>query len=203
MKQFRSVKLTYQRETFTTIFLILVAVLLFMPLFTTFNDVLTRIVINTGFYQWIKATIVPHQVRMVAVLLLPFGFQPRVIGEYLAIGRDEPFLIEIAWNCIGWQSMLFFVLTGWISLQGDHFTTLSKAKAWIIGFLGTFLVNLIRIAVVALLAYYFGQNVAIVFHDYGATLTSIAWLFFFWWFAHQFVLEEKVSSSMDKNVTFQ
>ena len=128
---------------------------------------------------------------MVGVILYPFGFKPQIMGEYLAIGEKNPFLIEIAWNCVGWQSLLFFLLTGWIGFQGDRYTNWSKVKAWIIGFLGTFLVNLLRIAVVALIAYYFGQNVAIYFHDYGSTLAVIGWLFVFWWFSYSFILETK------------
>jgi len=166
-------------------------VLMVMPFITTFNDLLTRVVMSVDAYKVIQNYIVPWEIKMVGVILWPFGFQPSVIGGYLAIGREKPFLIEIAWNCIGWQSLLFFVLTTWIGLQGDKYSLFSKIKAWLLGFFGTFLVNLLRIAVVTVLAYYFGQNIAIIFHDYGSTLAVLAWLFFFWWFVYSFVLEEK------------
>lgn len=184
-------KITPKKDTFLFIFLILVVMLSFLPVFSTFNDLLTRFVMSLDAYQVIQKYVVPWLVRMVGVLLWPFGFAPRIMGEYLAIGGEKPFLIEIAWNCIGWQSLLFFILTAWIGFQGEKYTLLSKIKAWIIGFLGTFLVNLVRIAIVALLAYYFSQNVALVFHDYGSTLAVIGWLFLFWWLAYNFVLEEK------------
>ena len=180
-----------QKQTFLYIFLILVLVLMAMPFITTFNDVLTRIVMSLDAYRFIQNYIIPWKVRMVGVILYPFGFKPQIMGEYLAIGEKNPFLIEIAWNCVGWQSLLFFLLTGWIGFQGDRYTNWSKVKAWIIGFLGTLLVNLLRIAVVALIAYYFGQNVAIYFHDYGSTLAVIGWLFVFWWFSYSFILETK------------
>lgn len=192
MKQLRTIKFSFQKDTFIFIFLILVAVLMFMPLSATFNDVLTRLVMSLDVYKIIQNYVVPWEVRMVGVLLWPFGFQPRVVGEYLAIGSTEPLLIEIAWNCIGWQSLLFFLMTAWVGLQGEKYTNMSKVKAWCIGLFGTFLVNLLRITLVALLAYYFGQNVAIVFHDYGSTLAVIGWLFGYWWFTYRFVLEEKV-----------
>lgn len=185
------------KQTFIYIFLILVLVLMFMPFITTFNDVLTRLVMRLDFYRVIQDFIVPWEVRMVGVILFPFGFKPAILGEYLAIGGPSagsgqaPLLVEITWNCIGWQSLLFFILTAWVGLQGDRYTGVSKLKAWTIGFLGTFLVNIFRIAVVALIAYYFGQNVATVFHDYGSTLAVIAWLFVFWYFSYAFVLEVK------------
>ena len=56
------------------------------------------------------------------------------------------------------------------------------------------LVNLLRIVFVVLIAYYFDQSVAILFHDYGSTLEVLGWLFFFWWFAYSYVLEEKQTS---------
>lgn len=192
------VKISSSKQTFITVFLVLVLVLVFMPFITTFNDVLTRIVMRLDFYRLIQNVIVPWEIRMVGVILLPFGFQPAIFGDYLAIGGDpstgsgqSPFLVEIAWNCIGWQSLLFFLLTAWVGLQGDRYTGVSKIKAWVIGFLGTFLVNIFRIAAVSVIAYYFGQNVAIIFHDYGSTLAVIAWLFVFWYFTYAFVLEER------------
>ncbi|OGM15661.1 hypothetical protein A2V56_01930 [Candidatus Woesebacteria bacterium RBG_19FT_COMBO_42_9] len=191
-----SKKFIFQKKTFIYIFLILVFVLMFMPFVTTFNDILTRVVMNLDAYKFIQNYVVPWEIRMVGVILYPFGFQPAVVGEYLAIGKEQPFLIEIAWNCVGWQSLLFFVLTSWIGLQGDRYTNLSKVKAWLIGFLGTFLVNLGRIAFVVIIAFYFGQNVAIIFHDYGSTLAVLGWLFIYWWFSYSFVLETREGSGV-------
>ncbi len=183
---------TWQKQTFTTIFIVLALVLLLMPFITTFNDLLTRAVMSLKGYRFIREVLVPWEVRMVGVILFPFGFKPAIFGEYLAVQKGEtPFLVEIVWNCIGWQSLLFFVITALVGLQGDQYTNFSKLKALIIGLLGTFLVNLFRIATVTLVAYYLGQNVALIFHDYGSTLSVLAWLFFFWWFSYAYVLEER------------
>ncbi len=180
------------KQTFLTIFFVLVLFLSVMPFVSTFNDVLTRIVMSVDGYKFIQEKIVPWEVRMVGVILYPFGFHPSVAGEYLAIGEGKPFLIEIAWNCIGWQSLIFFIMTGWVGLQGDKYTMISKIKAWMLGLLGTFLVNLLRIALVVMVAYYFGQNVGSFFHDYGSLVVIVCWLFFFWWFVYGFVLEERI-----------
>ena len=188
--QKQKVRISVEKKTYINIFLILVLVLVAMPFVSTFNDLLTRLVMRLDFYRFIQNVIVPWEIRMVGVILTPLGFQPSVVGEYLAIGREDPFLIEIAWNCIGWQSLLFFIITTFVGLQGDRYTNFSKVKALVIGLLGTFLVNLSRIAAVVLIAYYFGQNVAIIFHDYGSTIAVIAWLLIFWWFSYSFVLEE-------------
>lgn len=180
------------KDTFQTLFLILVMVLIFLPFFTTFNDIITRIVIWFDFFHVIRDIIVPWEIRMIGGMLMPFGLKPVIIGEYLAITQSgRPFLLEIAWNCVGWQSLLFFLITGWVGFQGDKYTNSSKYKAWLIGLLGTILINLIRICIVVLLAYYLGQNIALFFHDYGSTFVIIGWLFVYWWFSYSYVLEEK------------
>ena len=128
---------------------------------------------------------------MVAVVLTGMGFDVAVTREYVVLGQTKPFLAEIVWNCIGWQSLLFFVITAFVGLQGDKYTNLSKLKALVIGGLGTFLVNILRIVVVVLVAFYFGQFPAIIVHDYGSIVAVIVWLFLFWWFAYSFVLESR------------
>lgn len=41
----------------------------------------------------------------------------------------------------------------------------------------------------------FATIFALLIHDYFAAITTIAWLFFFWWFAYSFVLETKGKGS--------
>lgn len=185
-----SAKLNPSRETFITIFLILVLVLTLLPFMATFNDILTRIVINLKGYWFIRDIIVPFEVKMVGGILILLGMQVSITKEYVILGQSNPFIAEIIWNCIGWQSLLFFILTCWVGLQGDRYTNASKIKALFIGLLGTFLINILRIVVVILVAYYIGQLTGAIVHEYGSLLVSIVWLFFFWWFVYSFVLEE-------------
>jgi len=178
-----------QKKIFIYIITILALILVFLPFVNTFNDVLTRIVIYFDYFGIIQNYIIPWEVRMVGVVINFIGVEASVSGEYLQIGINKPLLVEIAWNCIGWQSLLFFILTSWIGLQGNQYSFLSKLKAWSIGLLGTFLVNLIRIVMVVLISYQFGQGVGAIFHDYGCTLIVVLWLLFFWWFSYSYVLE--------------
>jgi len=191
MAQLKSIRINVSRDTFVTLFLILVLVLIFMPFLATFNDLLTRVVINLKGYWFIREVIVPFEVRMVAVVLAVLGFEVSVTREYVILGNSQPFFTEIVWNCIGWQSLLFFLITAFIGLQGDKYTNFSKFKAAVIGALGTFLVNILRIVAVVLVAYLFGQFPATIIHDYGSLLAVIGWLFLFWWFTYSFVLETK------------
>lgn len=188
-------------EGIVYVFLLIIAALLFLPLMTLFNDVLTTIVKNLDAYRVIEQYVVPWEMRMAAVLLYAGGFEPKIVGTYLALGTKDPLLVEIAWNCVGWQSLLFFILTGWVGLQGDRYTGGSKMKAFTIGLLGTFLVNIFRITIVILAAIYFGQTIAEVVHQFGSILAILIWLIFFWWFTYQFVLEETGESEADVHLT--
>src|SRR3989338_4240384 len=89
------------RETFITIFLILVLILSLLPFMATFNDILTRIVINLKGYWFIRDIIVPFEVKMVGGILTLFGMQVTVTKEYVVLGNTQPFIAEIIWNCIG------------------------------------------------------------------------------------------------------
>ena len=194
MQDTRRVKLTppkVSRDTFLSLFAILVLLLIFFPFLATFNDILTRIVINLRAYAFIREVIVPFEVRLVALILGGLGFDVSVTKEYVVLGQARPFVAEIIWNCIGWQSILFFAITAYIGLQGDRYTNVSKLKALVLGLLGTFWINIIRIAAVVLVAYQFGQLPASIVHDYASILAVILWLFFFWWFTYAYVLEEK------------
>ncbi len=192
MKKLVILNKSFSRDTFVTLFLILVLVLIFFPMMATFNDILTRLVINLRAYWLIRELVVPFEVRLVAVILTAMGFTVSATKEYVVLGKSQPFVAEIIWNCIGWQSILFFVTTAFIGLQGDRYTKFSKFKVFVIGALGIFWVNILRIVVVILVAYFFGQTTAVIFHDYGSILVVIVWLFAFWWFGYKYVLLERV-----------
>jgi exosortase/archaeosortase family protein len=131
---------------------------------------------------------------MIAVLLGLVGMPSQVSTSTIYLNKGGLFLpVYISWNCVGWQSFVLYVVTLVTGMQGP-FTRASKAEAMVVGFLGTFLVNLLRIASVAVVAYHFGTLPAQIYHDYGGTLIILAWLFAYWWFSHGWLLEplEKV-----------
>lgn len=180
-----------QKETFLYLLAILSIGLVFLPIVTTFNDLLTRLVMRLDIYRFIQNVILPFEIKMVALVLRVFALSASASPEYLVIGgAQNPFLVEIAWNCIGWQSLVFFLLSVWIGLQGEY-SVISKIKAFIIGFFGTFLVNIFRLAMMGILAVHLKQSTLLVIHDYSSVILMIGWLIFFWWFSYAFVLREQ------------
>lgn len=176
-----------QKKIFQFILATFAVMMIILPFMVSFNDVLTRIVENIGWYQLIQEKIVPWEIRMVGVMLKPlridFLAHPggmTVNGEYA----------HLSWNCIGWQSLLLFLITVIFGLKGDY-TLFSKAETFLIGLLGTFLINILRMTLTVILLAVSKPLFAVVFHDYLAALMTIIWLIFFWWFSYAFVLEDK------------
>lgn len=177
-----------ERPTYQLLVVAAAVIFLVLPLVTTFNEFLTSVVMRLGLdriLQWV----VPVETRMVAALLRPLGIQVGAsdTSVYLAT-RSRSTIIYIAWNCVGWQSFILFAITLLTGLQGPY-TLRSKIESVVLGFLGTFLVNLLRIASVCVVALCFGQLPAIIYHDYGGTIIILLWLFAFWYFTYNYVLE--------------
>jgi len=174
-------------SAFRLIFLALLIIVIFLPFFGTVNDILTKIIEHTRLFVYIQDYIVPFLSRVVAVILSPFGFQAVGVKEGLYI-PEKALTVNIAWNCVGWQSLILIIITLISGLQGSY-TKLSKFQAVLIGLLGTFLINVIRISSVVLFAVWFGHSATVIYHDYFSSLLIIFWLLFFWWFCYVYVLE--------------
>lgn len=178
--------------TFQTLFLVAAALLLVMPFMTTFNELLTRLVINLRLEGLLTAWIVPLQVRMIALLLQPLGIQALVSEGALFLPKEGsafPLSVYISWNCVGWQSFIVLLITLAAGLQGPYSRS-SRLQALALGLLGTFWVNLLRMTLVALVAYHFGRLPAVIFHDYGGALMTLAWLAVFWAALFRYFLQE-------------
>ncbi len=180
------------RAVSRNLFLLLVFVLMSLPLFTTFNEILTKFAEKSGVYSFLAKNVVPFETRAVSLILKPFGIDAKPTISHLFIRRPDGTRtgIFLSWNCLGWQSAVLLILTLITGLSGHHRLD-RKIETILLGLSGTFLINLVRISAVVLVAYYFGQLPATVVHDYGGTLFTMAWFFFFWWFSYNFVLEEK------------
>jgi exosortase/archaeosortase family protein len=183
-----------EKRTFSIIFALLAVFLAILPFLVTFNEGLTQLVERSNLYMWLQEKMVPLEVKMVGVLVSPLGV------NYLAHQNGmtvNGLYAGMTWNCLGWQSLFLFLITLLAGLRGNY-TFLSKTEAVLIGLLGTFLVNLLRLVFIVLLLAYSRPLFAIVYHDYLAAIVTILWLFAFWWFAYSFVLEEKSYDIMRK-----
>jgi len=177
-----------QKNTFSTIFILTVTILLLLPFLVSFSEIITKIVERLVLYKALQDYVVPLQAILVGYLIRPLGVTYMPLRDGMLINGVP---LKITWNCVGWQSMLLFTLSVIFGLRARIYSKLSVFKTIFIGVFGTVLVNLGRIFIVSLLGAYSPKIFAIVYHDYLAAFLTILWLFIFWWFSYSFLLEEK------------
>jgi len=178
-----------KRSPFQSVFVLAALALMLLPFITTFNSFLTNILLKWQLYRALEDLVVPYQAKMLSSIVALFPFPLSVAPTARGIWLNGGF-VELQWNCLGWQSAVLFVATILTGFQGN-FTFSSRAETVIIGFLGTYFVNILRMIIVVGLTAVGFLAPAVIFHDYLSLLLIIVWFFLFWWFSYSFVLEAK------------
>lgn len=179
------------KSTFASIFLILAITLMLLPFLTTFSEALTRLFIQIRWYRVIQDYLVPFETRLIVVVAEALGQEAIASASTVSILKGGAWQkIVISWNCLGWQSILVLAVTLFTGLQGSY-TRSSKFQCLAIGILGTFLVNILRISLVAIFIVFVPAIPATISHNYLSTFILVFWLLFFWWFSYRYVLEER------------
>lgn len=157
--------------------------LVVLPFISTFDDLLTNLGMKLGIATPLQA-IVPAEVHLTVALLGVLGIHAAAAGNELVVWNSSgaPQTLFISWNCVGWQSLILLALSLVVGLRGQM-PGWSRLEIITFGITGTILVNLVRIALVCLLAAIGGYLPAVLFHDYGGTLLIVGWLFSFWFIA--------------------
>ena len=182
--------------TYQMILLLAAGLLLVLPFITTFNEFLTRAVIELRLDRILTEWVVPTEVRFIALIMRPLGITTQVTDAALYLykpGSVLPIPVYVSWNCVGWQSFILFGITLVTGLQGS-FPVRRKVQLIVLGLLGTFWMNLLRMAAVAIVAYFFGRLPAVIFHDYGGTLMILVWLAVYWYALFNYFLADHLDS---------
>ena len=171
-----------------TLLALLCGLLMLLPLVTTFDDLLTAWAIQLGANNPLQM-IVPVEARMVVGLLGAVGIHAAASGSHLVVwdGGGAMHTLFISWNCIGWQSLVLLGVSFISGLRGHH-PIEARVQVVVIGVAGTMLLNLLRVAAVAGIAATVGVTPAVLFHDYGGTILTVAFLFAFWMFVQRWIL---------------
>lgn len=167
------------------------ALLMVLPLTTTFDELLTVWAMQLGANSPLQA-IVPAEARMVVSLLSLMGVHAAAAGSHIVVwdGTGSMHTLFISWNCIGWQSLILFGVSLMSGLRASH-SFESRAQVVLIGVAGTMLLNLLRVATVAWIAATIGVGPATLFHDYGGTIVFVGFLFAFWTCAQRWILHTR------------
>lgn len=186
---FAQQRLTGAARPVGTLLAVASVALLILPFFSTFGELLTKAAMAAGFDAWLGQWIAPVEGRLVHGALALIGIQSAYDGSLLYVGTGAGSLaLYISWNCVGWQTVLFLLVSMATGLQGEY-TLRSRLETVALGVLGIAILNILRITVVAVVAYVFGQLPAVIVHDYGSVIATVAFLMAFWAFAYNVVLE--------------
>jgi exosortase/archaeosortase family protein len=173
------------------------ALLMLLPLVTTFDDLLTSWALQLGVNNPLQS-IVPVEARMVVSLLGVVGVRAAASGSHIVVwdAAGAMHTLFISWNCIGWQSLLLLGVSFLSGLRGRQALG-SRIQVIVIGVGGTMLLNLMRVAAVAALEATWGHLPALIFHDYGGTVLVIGWLFAFWFAVQRWILDAPASDDIE------
>ncbi len=180
-----------------TLLAISCALLMLLPLVTTFDDFLTSWALQLGADNPLQS-IVPVEARMVVGMLGLVGVRAAASGSHIVVwdAASAMHTLFISWNCIGWQSLLLLGVSFFSGLRGQQ-TLESRLQVIVIGVAGTMLLNLGRVAAVAWLEVTLGHLPALLFHDYGGTILVIGWLVAFWIAVQRWILVAPASDLVE------
>lgn len=188
------------KKSTSGIIAVLVGFLMVFPFINTFNQFLVKVIEPILFLGLNEKIVIPYEARLVKVLLgflsVPVAYSSPGSTIITLVGKTgglDP--IAIAWNCLGWQSMVLVISSLVVGIRG-RYTLQSKIEALVIGITITFWLNIFRLTMIFYLYWHFDRGVAMFFHDWGAIVVTIVWLVVFWWFAFKFVLVENVRSGI-------
>ncbi|OGI77541.1 hypothetical protein A3B85_02285 [Candidatus Nomurabacteria bacterium RIFCSPHIGHO2_02_FULL_37_13] len=172
---------------FSVLFMIAALLLMIMPFISTFNEFLTSLFLKWKLYRALEEFIVPYQARALAGLfsLFPVSVFATSKGVWLS-----GIFLELQWNCLGWQSAVLLLASFLTGFQGK-FSKISRFEVILIGVLGTYLINFLRLFIVGFFAVFVGSRAVGIFHDWFSLNFVLIWFFVFWWFSYSFVLETK------------
>lgn len=184
-----------EKNKFSSLFLIVALLLMVIPFISTFNEFLTKILLNFKLYALLESVVVPYEAKVVAGFYNMLGI-PAVANNWGVWVKNM--YLEIQWNCLGWQSAVLLIASYITGFQGK-FTLSSRIEVIIIGFMGVYLINIFRILIVGLLATFWGKSVAFIFHDWFSLIFVIGFFFVYWWFSYSYVLEEAPRHKTESN----
>ena len=162
--------------------------LLFVPFASTFAELLTRLAIATELDAALGRWIAPTEGWLARGVLALVGLPSAASGSVLHVGEGaQAVSLYIAWNCVGWQTALLFALSLVTGLQGT-WSLRARLETVALGLFGIVVLNVARIALIAVVAYVFGPIPAILVHDFGTIFATVAYLVLFWAFAYNVVL---------------
>jgi exosortase/archaeosortase family protein len=122
------------------------------------------------------------------------GIGAHATGQYvlMSLQNGTPLLLSLEGSCTGLQGILAFGMLSTMALL-DVKPRLSRiAPIFVLGFLGAFLINIVRLFVVFLTFEFFGVDAGTAMHVYFGYLIFFLWVLVFWGVAFRYLVPRPV-----------
>ncbi|MCS7136923.1 MAG: hypothetical protein NZ941_00965, partial [Candidatus Caldarchaeum sp.] len=83
-------------------------ILVTLPFYITFNEFLTSVVKAAGLWFLIDSYVAPLVAGLTTSLLQLMNVKAVFNGPVIYISEPSPLSLYVAWNCVGWQSLIIF-----------------------------------------------------------------------------------------------
>jgi exosortase/archaeosortase family protein len=110
------------------------------------------------------------------------GIASTASGHIVAVNSNSPspLLLDVASDCTGIQGVLAFALLGSMALIDVKAKLSRLVPLLIVGFVGVFLINILRLLVVFLAFDFLGASVGNTVHVYAGYTLFVVWVLIFW-----------------------
>jgi exosortase len=117
------------------------------------------------------------------------GIGASVSGQLVVLNPNSssPLYLNVASDCTGVQGILAFGMLSTMALLDMKPKISRLIPLFVIGFVGAFLTNIVRLIVVFLTFEYLGVNAGNTVHVYAGYLIFIAWVMVFWVMAFKYL----------------
>lgn len=132
--------------------------------------------------------------NLITSMLNTLGISSHVVNGNTVVlttiyGKEESAIIDAP--CTGIKGMLAYGSLAVLMILDVKTTNKRKALSTAIGFIGTFLVNILRLLTIFLVIYFFGIDAGMAVHIYLGYSLFIVWVFLFWTIAFKYLLEPR------------
>ncbi len=130
--------------------------------------------------------LVPVTTSGAAAILNLLGYETRIspagdtgLNLTASIGGGKPYGATVAWSCAGSHSLFLYSFMIMLFLRGTSISRMRKIIYVVIGAVGTFFLNILRIATIYVIGVNSGIDPAELFHEFYGEFFFIAWMFIY------------------------
>jgi exosortase len=127
---------------------------------------------------------------VMASALSALGISSVASGHIVSMTMQDgtPILLDVAGSCTGVQGILAFGMLSTMTLLDLKPKMSRLVPVFAVGFLGAFLINIVRLLVVFLTFEFAGEDAGLTMHVYFGYTIFIAWVLVFWTLAFKYLV---------------